>query len=372
MKHIISLFIVLILSIKTLAQYPISIKVSGNIFNTTADSISVSQYYGGVNYTDFIKGKLSEKGDFTLNGQLPAEDYYVLRIGSTHVNIILKNGADVKIYGDGSNIGNYCNIVGSDESSKMNKFLKISNDWNHKKDSAIALIQQNPSRQEEIGKSMERVYTNFMSELQNFIAENQNSPALIAVIRDLNPENDFASYENIVNQLNNAFGSSPTVKQIFQDYISKKEQRDAANMFLPGKLAPDFEEMKTDGKSKIKLSDLRGKVVLVDFWASWCGPCRKENPNVVKTYNKYKNDGFTVMSVSLDSDKNKWLGAIQQDGLIWPNHVSDLGGWQSKAAKLYQVSGIPFTVLVDKEGKIIKTNLRGEALEQELERIFGH
>ena len=125
MKHIISLFIVLILSIKTLAQYPISIKVSGNIFNTTADSISVSQYYGGVNYTDFIKGKLSEKGDFSLNGQLPAEDYYVLRIGSTHVNIILKNGADVKIYGDGSNIGNFCNIVGSDESGKMNKFLKI-------------------------------------------------------------------------------------------------------------------------------------------------------------------------------------------------------------------------------------------------------
>jgi thiol-disulfide isomerase/thioredoxin len=121
----------------------------------------------------------------------------------------------------------------------------------------------------------------------------------------------------------------------------------------------------------MKLSDLKGKVVLIDFWASWCGPCRKENPNVVKTYEKYKDAGFTVMSVSLDSDKAKWLEAIQKDGLVWPNHVSDLGGWQSKVARLYGVGSIPQTILLDKEGKIIASNLRGPALEAELQKIFG-
>lgn len=122
----------------------------------------------------------------------------------------------------------------------------------------------------------------------------------------------------------------------------------------------------------MKLSDLKGKVVLLDFWASWCGPCRRENPSVVKLYEQYKDDGFTVMSVSLDKDKNRWLQAIEQDGLVWPNHVSDLNYWSSKAAKLYGVGSIPFTVLIDQEGNIVKTKLRGPALEQELQRIFGH
>ena len=142
-------------------------------------------------------------------------------------------------------------------------------------------------------------------------------------------------------------------------------------MLAPGKLAPDFEQEKPDG-TKMKLSDLRGQVVLLDFWASWCGPCRKENPNVVNVYHKYKNDGFTVMNVSLDKSREAWLAAIEKDGLVWPNHVSDLKFWSNEAAQLYKVSGIPFTVLIDKEGKIIGTNIRGEALGETLKSIFGH
>ena len=122
----------------------------------------------------------------------------------------------------------------------------------------------------------------------------------------------------------------------------------------------------------MKLSDLKGKEVLIEIRAYWCGPCRKENPNVVKTYEKYKNDGFTIMSVSLDTDRAKWLAAIKQDNLTWPNHVSDLKGWSTKVGRLYEVSSVPFTVLIDKEGRIIKVNLRGEALEKELSKIFGH
>jgi thiol-disulfide isomerase/thioredoxin len=141
------------------------------------------------------------------------------------------------------------------------------------------------------------------------------------------------------------------------------------DFLAPGKPAPDFEETLVHGKT-MKLSDLQGKVVLLDFWASWCGPCRRENPTVVALYEKYKEQGFTVMSVSLDQNRDKWLEAIKKDNLTWPNHVSDLKGWSSEAGKKYQVRGIPFTVLIDREGNIIDTKLRGAALEEELARIF--
>ncbi len=124
-----------------------------------------------------------------------------------------------------------------------------------------------------------------------------------------------------------------------------------------------------DGKNK-SLHDLKGKVVLLDFWASWCGPCRKENPNVVNAYNKFKDKGFTVFSVSLDQDRQRWLGAIEKDGLVWNNHVSDLKGWGSAGARLYGVRGIPATYLIGPDGKIIGKDLRGAALERKLAEVL--
>ncbi len=133
--------------------------------------------------------------------------------------------------------------------------------------------------------------------------------------------------------------------------------------------APDFIMNDVNGSPR-KLSEFKGKVMLVDFWASWCGPCRRENPNVLKAYAKYHDKGFDVLGVSLDKTKDSWLAAIEKDGLIW-HHVSDLKGWQNEAAKLYGVTSIPHTVLLDKEGKIIARNLRGEALDAKLAEIFG-
>ena len=134
--------------------------------------------------------------------------------------------------------------------------------------------------------------------------------------------------------------------------------------------APDIVQTDTSGIVR-KLSDLKGKVVLIDFWASWCGPCRKENPTVVAAYKKYHDKGFEVFSVSLDQDRSRWINAINQDGLIWSNHVSDLKYWQNQAASLYSVTSIPRTVLVDKNGIVTAHNLRGEALEMRLKEIFG-
>lgn len=141
-----------------------------------------------------------------------------------------------------------------------------------------------------------------------------------------------------------------------------------------GNLAPDINLETPEGKL-LALSSLRGNIVLIDFWASWCGPCRMENPNVVNVYKKYRNakydhaKGFTIYSVSLDKAKPNWVSAIAQDKLEWNNHVSDLKWWYSDAAKTYGVQSIPTNWLLDEKGVIIAKNLRGDALESALDKI---
>ena len=156
-------------------------------------------------------------------------------------------------------------------------------------------------------------------------------------------------------------------------YPALKQQLEAqiqlAEATTIGGIAPDFGQLTPEGDTLL-LSDLRGKFVLIDFWASWCGPCRRENPNVVQAYNQFKDLGFEILSVSLDRDRNRWIRAIEEDGMIW-KHVSDLKGWGNEAAGLYGVRSIPHTILLDREGRIIARNLRGAALEQTLRQVLS-
>jgi len=139
-----------------------------------------------------------------------------------------------------------------------------------------------------------------------------------------------------------------------------------------GKIPPNITLTDPDGKTR-SLDELKGKVILLDFWASWCGPCRRENPNVVNVYDKYNKQGFDVFSVSLDkaNGKQRWIQAIAKDNLKWPHHVSDLQGWQSAPAKEYKVSSIPRTFLLDKEGRIADMNVRGPDLEIAVKKLLG-
>ena len=228
--------------------------------------------------------------------------------------------------------------------------------------------------------SLNSLQQDFIATAKEFIAERKNSIVALSALQNINPVDNIELYKDLEASVSQISPNSGYVKNL-QSTIKRAEEQiklQAAEaeknarmdaILGIGKPAPNIAMNQPNGKMA-QLSDLKGKVVLIDFWASWCKPCRMENPNVVKLYKKYKNKGFEIFGVSLDKSKQAWENAIKADNLTW-THVSDLQLWNNAAAQLYGVSSIPATFLIDAEGNILAKNLRGIALEKKLEEIFG-
>ena len=351
---------------------PIEVSISGKIFNLSSDTLFLGKSIGDNQLKVYHIDSVDDEGAFSFKVKLPHPDYYVLRVadGQT-INLVLRDKDDIEIYGDGKQLYQHLNIVGSEDSEELNKFIRQNLAYVAKLDSAREYLKENQDKAREVNADFKPVHTGFINMRRNFINRNKQSPALIAAINSLNTEDEFEIYEDVVKSLEKSFGESPTVQSLVVQLEQNRKEFLANQPLSPGSKASEIAMENPDGEI-MKLSDYEGKVVLLDFWASWCGPCRKENPTVVKLYNKYKDDGFEVFSVSLDKDRKRWVDAIEKDNLVWEAHVSDLKGWKNEAAQQYQVSGIPFTVLLDKEGKVINTKLRGVQLEMTLESIFGY
>jgi len=224
--------------------------------------------------------------------------------------------------------------------------------------------------------SMTNMINSFEKEVKQMADATPNAILAMYEASFINTEQDLPFGRRILDKMEKTIPQSVYTAQYKKRFLDlenqvnqQKMQEEMSKKTAVGSIAPDIKLLTPDGK-ELALSSLRGKVVLLDFWASWCGPCRRENPNVVRIYNTYKDKGFTVFSVSFDKSAEPWKAAIAQDGLIWPNHVSDLKGWGSMAAGLYGITSIPRTFLLDKDGKILATNLRGEELEQKVKEIL--
>ncbi|HEY8388720.1 MAG TPA: TlpA disulfide reductase family protein [Parasegetibacter sp.] len=264
--------------------------------------------------------------------------------------------SNVKVTGSKSNADNdKLNAQLKSLNDKMNelnaRFAKARAD---KDDAAVASIRKEGMKlQEEIRQ-----------ENKKFIAANPKSPIVISVL------SSYAGYNIDIDDVEPLFAKiSPELKNT-PSGKAFAEKLNIARKTAIGQPAMDFTQNDPNGKP-VSLSSFKGKYVLVDFWASWCGPCRAENPHVVKAYNKYKDKGFDILGVSLDNPdgKDKWLKAIEDDKLTW-TQVSDLQGWNNAASKKYGVSAIPMNLLIDPNGIIVAKNLRGAALEQKLAELL--
>ncbi len=318
-------------------------------------------------------------GKFELATNIPGLGIYQLRLGDKSENALVltaNSGDKIKIEGDINTIALNAKISGVDWAKQYNEFMQLAANFSNAQNELMGM--QGKVTQEELVKRYLELKKPMDDYAKEQINKNPASAFNIVLSNSLMPMQGFIDYpkENVeilrkmADSYTEKYANSPVAQSLneqvtqiesgYQEYLELKSGK---------KFAPDLIMKSPEGK-EIKLSSLKGKVVLVDFWASWCGPCRKENPNVVRLYNKYKNKGFTIYSVSLDTEKSSWVNAIEQDGLIWPNHVSDLLGWKSFVVKLYGFDAIPHTVLVGKDGNIIDIGLRGKALEDKLAELL--
>ncbi|HVU83242.1 MAG TPA: TlpA disulfide reductase family protein, partial [Puia sp.] len=204
--------------------------------------------------------------------------------------------------------------------------------------------------------------------LKQFLNTNNNAPVCALALGWASRSLTKSEFESILDNLVKKFPVSPIIQGIKQDYDKQLAQLEKQNSTWVGRQAPELTLPDVNGRD-VSLSSFRGKYLLVDFWASWCGPCRAENPNVVAAYKEFKDKNFAILGVSLDKEKGAWQQAIKEDHLTW-THVSDLKYWQSQAVETFHFEGIPFNLLIDPQGKVIGQGLRGDDLENKLKEVL--
>ena len=339
--------------------------ITGNLQNVPQGVVVLSQFTDSrPKVLDTLE--IKSNGDFSFEfDSISAPTFYELNLyGQRVVKLALyTEDVDVKFnFSDPTSL----QIEGSKDSKEMLKLEKLMEEYQ------VKVNQLNERYYEAMSKNdapvIQQIQVDAMTlesqqvvSVKEMIESMGNSFASLAAIGLLNPQNDFPFIDALVTKLNDNYPGSPAILQM-------KQQLDELRALAVGQEAPDIVLPDPSGKST-KLSDLRGKYVLIDFWAAWCKPCRQENPNVVRLYTQYNSKGFEVFGVSLDRSREDWIKAIADDRLNW-TQVSDLLYFNSAAAELYQIQAIPATYLIDPDGKIIAKDLRGPSLEAKLAELF--
>jgi thiol-disulfide isomerase/thioredoxin len=358
---------------------PDNFTVSGKISNAQNSTIYLEAYSqkGTIPVADT---KIETDGTFSLKGNIPGIGIYQLRLGESKDKVIpmtLVPNDNAKVNTSFENYSLNPSVSGTTWANALNGYMKLLDEF--RLESSKLQIDKNINQQELMAK-----YLVIKQPLDAFalreMKKNPANPFNIILsssavpttgFEGWNPEN-LALLKKVAKAFEQRYNDSPITATFLQQVVQIESAYNEykGNSQTAAGFAPEITLKTPEGKT-LSLSSLRGKIILVDFWASWCRPCRMENPNVVRLYNQYKDKGFTVFSVSLDTDKNAWMQAIMNDGLTWPNHVSDLLGWETPMTRLYDFESIPHTVLIGKDGKIIATGLRGASLEQKLKELLS-
>ncbi len=350
-----------------------SFELKGTLSNSNGETIYLEKL---VNPQPVVVDStvIDEKGNFEFKTYTPHIGFYRIKLNQQNFAMLVLDSTDkVKVTANLKDLARTYKVEGSPETALFVEYNEITNQKNIRMDSLnqafqaiVQTIKMDSLKMDSLSNIFEKPFNEIMNSFNAVIAEkitkNPDKYASMIAIQGMEPDKFADLYKKLDEGLNKKYPSDKGVR-MFHDVVTKMLATTI------GQQAPEI-VLPTPDDKELALSSLKGKIVLVDFWASWCGPCRKEMPNVVKAYAKFKDKGFEIYGVSLDQDKGRWVEAIQKDGITWPQ-VSDLKYWDSYAAKLYAVEGIPYTVLLDKEGKIIAKNLRGAELDKAIEKALA-